>query len=175
MENFMKKMLHGRILDYTSIIFMTVVFISLYYFRMSSHLYGFLLFLSFFPYFFKLFLTQQNKEEIRPLFKGRKISLISFLLTNFIIFIFFIIPIIYGVDFFRNACTILLLFLSFYLLSKDYYDDITFIYYCVIIFSIISCWNKEHSIVGIISYVVYMYTIISKLKTKTSDKYLSKA
>ncbi|MDP1975699.1 MAG: hypothetical protein Q8K37_06990 [Alphaproteobacteria bacterium] len=170
----MKKMLHGRILDYTSIIFMTVVFISLYYFRMSSHLYGFLLFLSFFPYFFKLFLTQKVQEDMPIFLEEKKMPLMSFLLTNFIIFSSFIIVISYGSVFFQNSFGWLLLILFFYLTSKEYSSSFMIYFILVIMFSMVSCFNKEHSVIEIISYVAYMYAILSKFKIKMSDKCLSK-
>ena len=165
----MKKMLQGRILDYTSIVFMTVVFVSLYYFKMSSHLYGFLLFLSFFPYFFKLFLNQ--KEETTIFGKEKKMPLIAFLLINFIVFIFFVGSIIYGYDFLINKLGWLLILLFFYLISKEYDNSFMIYFNIVFFFSIAIFWNKEHSFLEIISYLVYMYMIISNFKIKTSDKY----
>lgn len=169
----MQKMLQEKILDYTSIIFMTLVFISLYYFRISNLLYGLLLFMSFFPYFFKLYLNQ--KEEVDIFCKGKKMPLMAFLLTNFIIFIIFISSIIYGCGFLINSFLWLLLPLSFYLHSKEYNNSFMMSYHIVLFFSIVICLYEGHSLLEVISYMVYMYIIISKFGIKSSDKYLSKS
>jgi hypothetical protein len=166
----MKKMLQGRILDYTSIIFMTVVFVSLYYFSMSSHLYGFLLFLSFFPYFLKMCLMQKVQEDVTTI-KEEKISLIVFLLTNFIIFSSFIVVIFFNLDFFYDSLYGLLLsFLFIYLTLKKYKSSFMICFFL----AIPSFLTKEHSFLEIVSYIVYMYMILSNFKIKTIDKYLSK-
>jgi hypothetical protein len=62
-----------------------------------------------------------------------------------------------------------------FLLSKEYNNSFMIYYYVVLGFSIINLTSKEHSFMEIISYITYMYMIISKFKIKTSDKYLSKS